>query len=97
MREDMVSAALEKCIRNIKNYRTEYADRCFNYYTRCAEHAFWTYLARHYRHVNVVRSMALEFADKIESFAPAQAKQIRDSQIKVERTKNKLTFKRTGR
>ena len=93
MREDMVSAALEKCVKNIKNYRAEYADRCFNYYTRCAEHAFWTYLTRHYRHVNAARNMALEFAEEIERFAPQLARQIRDSQITVEHTKDKLTFK----
>jgi len=40
----MVSAALLKCIKNIKNFKEEYADRCFNYFTRCVEHSFWTTL-----------------------------------------------------
>ena len=53
LHEDMVSAALEKCVKNIKNYKAEYADRCFNYYTRCCEHAFWEMLKKHYRQMNV--------------------------------------------
>lgn len=90
----MVSAALEKCIRNIKNYKAEYADRCFNYYTRCAEHAIWTVLKKHYRQMNISRRMALDFADKIERFSPEAAKRIREDQITVEHTKDKLTFKK---
>lgn len=49
----MVSAALEKCVKNIKNYKAEYASVCFNYYTRATEHAFWEVLKKHYRRMNV--------------------------------------------
>jgi len=90
----MVSAAMEKCIRNIKNYKAEYADRCFNYYTRCVEHAIWTVLKKHYRAMNISRQMALDFADKIERYSPQLAKAIREDQITVEHTKDKITYKK---
>lgn len=94
LQEDMVSAALEKAIKNIKNYKKEYASKCFNYWTRCVEHAFWQILGKHYRHMNTVRQMALDFADSIELYSPQLAQQIRSKQIEVEHKKDKLTFKR---
>ena len=89
MQEDMVSAALLKCTKNIKNYKKERAASCFNYFTKCTEQAFWEMLSKHYKHVNMIRQIALDFADRIESYSPALAKQIRDQQIKVEHTKEK--------
>ena len=38
--------------------------------------------------------MVLEFADKIERFSPQLAKAIRDDQITVEHTKDKITYKK---
>ena len=70
MHDDMVSAALEKCIRNIKNYKPEYKDKCFNYFTRCTEQAIWGVLAKHYKHMNMVRQLTLDFADSLEPYAP---------------------------
>ena len=63
LQEDMVSAALLKCSKNIKNYKKERAASCFNYYTKCTEHAFWNVLGKHYKHVNMIRQLALDFAD----------------------------------
>lgn len=63
LHEDMVSEAVLKCIKNIKNFKKEYADRCFNYFTRCCEHAIWTLLSKHYKHVNLIRELTLDFAD----------------------------------
>lgn len=57
MREDLVSAAMLKCVKNIKNYKHEYRDKCFNYFTRCVEHAFWEILDRHYKHVNLIAEL----------------------------------------
>lgn len=94
LHDDMISEALLKCIRNIKNYNKKYADKCFNYYTRCVEHSFWATLGKHYKHINTMRQYTLDFADGVEPFAPALAKQIRDSQISVEHTKDKLTRKK---
>ena len=70
MHDDMISAALEKCIKNIKNYKPQYADKCFAYFTRCVEQAFWGVLGKHYKHVNMVRQLTLEFADLIETSSP---------------------------
>ena len=90
----MVSAALEKCVRNIRNYKKKYADRCFNYFTRASEHAIWEVLKKHYRHVNLVRRATLEFADMLEQTSPETARRIRESQIEIEHTKDKITYKK---
>lgn len=89
LQEDMVSAALLKCAKNIKNYKKERAASCFNYYTKCTEHAFWETLGKHYKHVNMIRQLALDFANEVEQYSPTLAKQIRDQQITVEHTKEK--------
>ena len=66
VKEDMASAALEKCIKNIRNYRPEHRARCFSYYTRCVECAFFEWLKRNYsRHVNIRRELYEAAARKI--------------------------------
>lgn len=55
---DMVSAALEKMIKNIKNYRPERGAKAFNYFTMCAEQAFWQFLKKHYGWINKRRMAA---------------------------------------
>lgn len=45
----MASAALLKCVKNIHNFKEEYADRCFNYYTRATECAFFEVLGEYYK------------------------------------------------
>ena len=94
LQEDMVSAALEKAIKNIHNYKPQYKDKCFNYWTRCVEHAFWSTLGKHYKYMNMVRQMTLDFADSLEPYSPQLAQHIRDKQIKIEHNKDKLTFKK---
>ena len=97
LQEDMVSDAIMKMVKNIHNYRPEFKDRCFNYWTRCCEHSFWTTLGKHYKYMNMVRQMTLDFADSLEPYAPQLAQQIRDKQIKVEHNKDKLTFKKESK
>lgn len=82
----MVSAALEKCIKNIKNYKAQYKDRCFNYFVRCVETSFWGTLKKHYRQRNIQRQLALDYADSIEAVNPEVAQRIRESQIEVQYT-----------
>ena len=94
LQEDMVSAALEKAIKNIKNYKPQFKDKCFNYWTRCVEHAFWSTLGKHYKHMNMVRQLTLDFADQLEPYSQQLAQQIRDKQIKIEHNKDKITFKK---
>lgn len=97
MHDDMISDAIVKMIKNIHNYKPEYKDKCFNYFTRCCEHSFWSTLGKHYKHMNMVRQMTLDFADMLESYSPSLAKQIRDKQICVEHTKDKITFKKENK
>lgn len=73
-----MSAALLKCIKNIHNFKPEYADKCFNYYTRCTECAFFDLLGIHYRHKNLKKDLILEYASAVEPFNPRLAKTIRD-------------------
>lgn len=84
MQNDLVSAALVKCIKNIHNYKPERAGSCFNYYTRCTEHAFWEVLGKHYRQINIRRQLIVEYADQIEALDPKTAKLIRDNQLTLE-------------
>ena len=93
MQEDMSSAALLKAIKNIHNFKEEYADSCFNYYTRCIEHGFWEVLHRHYKYVNLQRQLSIDYANHFETINPALAQQIKDAQIEIHQTKDKLTFK----
>lgn len=93
MQEDMASDALLKCIKNIKNFKPQYADFCFCYFTRCVEHSFWTTLAKHYRYMNNQRNLILDYAESMMPVFPKAAQQLIDAQITVEHNKDKLTFK----
>lgn len=93
IKEDMCSAALLKCIKNIKNYKPQFKDKCFSYFTRCTEHAFWETLSKHYKQRNLVRDLSLEHADSIQQIDSKLAQKIRDSQIEIEHMKDKVTFK----
>lgn len=78
MQEDMVSAALVKCLKNVHNFKEKYADKCFNYYTRVTEHAFFEVLGKHYRHVNIEKELKQQYANAIETFSPQTAQWIRN-------------------
>lgn len=66
-KEEMVSAALEKLIKNIKNYNPKYRGSVFSYCTRCAEQGFLAYLIKHYRFINQKRAAAMEMAAKADA------------------------------
>lgn len=72
----MVSAALEKMIRNIKNFKQQYRKCAFSYFTRCAEQGFWAYLMKHYRNVNVKREAILRYAETVRRYSPDAARKI---------------------
>lgn len=57
LKDDLASHALEKCIKNIKNYKKEKADVCFNYYTRTIFCAFMDVLGKYYKHKNLIREL----------------------------------------
>lgn len=86
LKEDMESAALEKCIRNIKNFKPEKADKCFSYYTRCVETSFWESLNKHYRHVNAIREFTRRYAESIAREFPDLARQILDALLEEDTT-----------
>ena len=82
----MVSAALLKCLKNIKNYKKEKASSCFNYYTRCAEHAFWEFLAKHYKQLNIQRELVRHYANVLQEVNTSEAKYLRDSLLEKNTT-----------
>ena len=89
MQEDLVSAALVKCIKNIHNFKPERADTCFNYYTRCCETSFWATLAQHYKQMNIQRDLTRDYVIKLEQCNPTAAKTILDSLL-PNNTTNKI-------
>lgn len=58
--EDMAGDAVLKVFRNLKNMKDEKRDSFFNYVTLTVQCSFWTTLAKHYRHANLVREVSLE-------------------------------------
>ena len=86
MKDDMASAALLKCIKNIHNYKKERAATCFNYYTRCTEHAFWEVLGKHYKQMNLQRELTRQYADRLQSLNTDEANKIRESLLKEDTT-----------
>lgn len=54
--EDLSSAALLKCLKNVRNYRPERGSP-FSYYTLCTECACKDYLKKHYEQVNIKRDL----------------------------------------
>lgn len=83
MHEDMISAALLKCIKNIKNFKAAYSSKCFNYFTRCTEHAFWEVLGKHYKQLNIQRELSLRYAEQLDNIDPHTAQLIRNKQIEI--------------
>jgi len=79
IKEELISESLLRCISNIKNYKPEYRDKCFSYFTRCCETSCFAYLKRHYRYLNIKRDLAIDFADEVESYSPEMAQRIRDT------------------
>lgn len=76
-KEDMSSAAMEKMIKNIKNWKPEYRDNTFNYFTTCCHQAFYGWLRRYYKWINqkrealkaaaqAARQASSEWGDKME-------------------------------
>lgn len=77
LQQDMVSAALIKCLKNVKNWDPSKGASSFNYFTRCCEHAFWDFLKVHYRQLNIKREATLRAADEVARYSPQLAASLR--------------------
>lgn len=77
MHEDMCSAALEKCLKNVKNWDPSKGG-CFHYFTRCCELSFFDSLKSHYKQVNIRREATLRAAAELEQTSPLLAQRIRE-------------------
>ena len=54
--EDLSSAALLKCLKNVRNYRPERGSP-FSYFTLCTQTAVFDFLKKHYEQVNIKRDL----------------------------------------
>lgn len=89
MKEDLVSDALLKSIKNIKNFKIEYAEKAFGYFTRCIEQSFFKSLGRHYKQENIKRGQLEDYIDILKSTSPNEAKYF-ESTILKDNTTNTL-------
>lgn len=53
-KEEMVSEAVLKMLRNLKNIRADKRDSLFSYFTLCANCAYLTYLRKKYRRMELM-------------------------------------------
>ena len=81
MKQDMVSEAVLKCIKNLKNLKEERKGSFFNYLTRCCYCAFYYFLSRYYKHVNIRRELVRKAVDELElqTGCHGLAKKLKDS------------------
>ena len=75
-RAEMVSAALEKLIRNIKNFKSRFRKSAFAWATRCAEQAFIAFLLKHYRFVNQKKAALERMKSECGEFDPRWEEQL---------------------
>ncbi len=70
MKDEMVSDAVLKIIRNLKNMKEEYKDSFFNYFTRTAFTAYVTYLGKHYKEMNHRRELLIDALESVKGELP---------------------------
>lgn len=78
-KEEMVSAALEKAIRNIKNWKPERRKSSFSYFTMCCEQAFFAFLTKHYRYVNQKKAALEAMKAECGEFDPRWEEQLEEA------------------
>lgn len=72
-KEDLVSEALLKCIKAVKNYKPERRASCFAYYTRAIETSNFDQLEKHYRQINIKRALTEKAAQSVADYNPIGA------------------------
>lgn len=82
MKEDLASEALLKSIKNIKNFKVEYADKAFGYFTRCIEQSFFKSLGIHYRQENIKRDQMEIYLDKLRAVNADEAAYFEQQMLK---------------
>lgn len=63
----MVSDAILKCIKNLKNMKEEHSDSFFNYLSRCCYCSIYATLSRHYKYVNLKKKLTDKAIDELEA------------------------------
>lgn len=71
-----------KIERNLKNMKEGYRGCFFAYWTRCCFTAATTYLAKHYRGVNLKREMLLDKLQQLQTSSPTMVNPIMIKQLK---------------
>lgn len=65
VKDDLVSDAVLKMIKNLKNYKPERSSAAFNYFTRCAYCSFMATLTKYYKYVNLKRDLVERAIDEL--------------------------------
>lgn len=69
IKDDMVSDAYIKCVKNLKNIDTS-KGTIFNYLTRCCWTAFVVYLSNHYKDINKKKQLMLDYLEDMRATNP---------------------------
>lgn len=73
LKEDLQSAALEKCLKCYKHVTPAKRATCFSYLTLACQCAFYGVLRKHYNQVNLVRELTLDRIARLERLDPIGA------------------------
>ena len=77
IKEDLVSDALLKVFKNLKNMKEEKKDSFFNYITRTCYCSFYYTLSKHYKYVNARRKLIEASLQKMEPIMSISAMRLR--------------------
>ena len=87
--EDMISFALYKCVKGLKNFRRqknikEGGKKAFSYFTVICNYAFLTELSKYYKRLNFTRTLTDEYISSVESAYPELGRKMREDMNKVQ-------------
>lgn len=87
--EDMISFALYKCVKGLKNFRRqknikEGGKKAFSYFTVICHYAFFTELSKYYKRLNFTRTLTDEYISNVESAYPELGRKMREDMNKVQ-------------
>ena len=77
IKEDLVSDAILKVFKNLKNMKEEKKDSFFNYITRTCYCSFYYTLSKHYKYVNARRKLIEASLQKMEPIMSISAMRLR--------------------
>ena len=100
VKEDLRGHALEKLMKSLRTVKLQYSpQQIFNFVTRAIYNAYFSELARHYKHENLKRKMTKEYLLQSDFISPQikdeMIREIDDFDKEVERKKKQTQAKKT--